>query len=543
MKIKTIFILLPLVIIISGCSMLGIYPTKKIVGKAPLEYQEGIYQTIEKAGKNKKELLKVLEHYQDDPQKLEAASFLIANMQDHQFVDVIIADSLDNEVVFDVLDFKNYHEIGDYLDSLETTRGELQWQVNKREKDPETISAELLITNIDLAVEAYRTLPWTNELGWKTFMEFVLPYRGSSEPLSDWRTFFWNEFASFRDSTEDHVELANIINKKCREMFTFKDVYYLHPTDQSLEEMLETGYGRCEDMTNFTIYATRANGLAVTSDYTPHWPDGSNNHAWNAIVLPGDKAIPFMGAEADPGDYSLGRKVAKVYRKLFFEEENSLRSKMGEEEKAPPWLSGNNFRDVTEQYTETKDVAIPDLDPEKKWVYLAVFNSNAWKAIHWAKIDSAGNTIFTRMGKDIAYLPMYYVEIDSSDSEKENSEDDEPEYELESAGNPFILSKEGRIENFDDQKLELREEIAQQVLLKKIAKNMEIEPETNYEYFVWEEGDWASLQDSLQVDTTAVGDSLLFKKYYPNSLYKLQDEEDNQEVRIFTIQNGEQMIW
>lgn len=37
-------------------------------------------------------------------------------------------------------------------------------------------------------------------------------------------------------------------------------------------------------MTNLAIFAMRANGLAVTSDYTPFWADSSNNHAWNAIL-------------------------------------------------------------------------------------------------------------------------------------------------------------------------------------------------------------------------------------------------------------------
>ncbi|MEA2104730.1 MAG: transglutaminase-like domain-containing protein [Candidatus Cloacimonadota bacterium] len=543
MKQKSIIIILMLAIIITGCSLVGIYPAKSIIEKTPVKYQKGISQTLEKAGKNKKELLKVLYHYQNNPQKLEAAAFLIANMQDHQFADVIIVDSLDNEIVFDVLDFENYHKIVDYLDSLETTQGELHWKVNERRKDAETISSELLIKHIDLAVTAYETLPWTHELGWKTFMEFVLPYRGSSEPLSDWRTYFWNEFSAFRDSTSDPITLANLINNKCREMFKFKDVYYLHPTDQSLEEMLETGYGRCEDMTNFTIYATRANGLAVTSDYTPHWPDGSNNHAWNAIILSEDKAIPFMGAEADPGEYSLGRKVAKVYRKLFFEEENSLGSKMGEGEKAPPWLSGKNYRDVTDQYTETTDVNIVKLESEKKWAYLAVFNSNKWKAIQWAEIDSSGNAVFTSMGKDIAYLPMYYVQIDSADSTKDKSDDDKPKYELKSAGNPFILTEAGSIEKFDDLELDLRPIIKDSIIIKKIAKNIKVKPEINYEFFIWENGNWNSLQDSIKVDTTAVGDSLIFDHYFQNSLYKLQDDEDNEEVRIFTIEERKQKIW
>ena len=77
-------------------------------------------------------------------------------------------------------------------------------------------------------------------------------------------------------------------------------------------------------MTNLTIYAMRANGLAVTSDYTPYWANSGNNHAWNAIVTPGGEVIPFMGAESNPGKYHLANKVAKVYRKTFGKQKANL---------------------------------------------------------------------------------------------------------------------------------------------------------------------------------------------------------------------------
>ena len=70
-------------------------------------------------------------------------------------------------------------------------------------------------------------------------------------------------------------------------------------------------------MTNVTIYAMRANGLAVTSDYTPYWANSGNNHAWNAILTGEGKVVPFMGAEANPGEYRLANKLAKVYRKTW----------------------------------------------------------------------------------------------------------------------------------------------------------------------------------------------------------------------------------
>ena len=522
--------------LLTSCSYLGYYNLKKITLNIPEQYRDKVINAIKSAKKNKGELKKVLFHYQNDPKKLEAASFLIAYMPDHCFADIILVDSLENEIKFNVLDFNNYREIHNYLDSLETEREqEFHWKLKERREDIETVTADFLISHIDTAFVAYETLPWTQQLGWQNFLEYVLPYRGSSEPISDWRTFFWNEFSSLRDSTGDPLKLACLINDRSKKMFTFKDVFYLHPTDQGLEEMLKNHFGRCEDMTNFTIYAMRANGLAVTSDYTPHWPDGTNNHAWNALIPPDGDVIPFMGCEANPGKYKLHRKIAKVYRKLFSEEKGSLASQLNEDEKAPPWLSGKNYRDVTDKYVETTDV-VQVLKPEEKWAYLAVFNSNEWKAIHWGKIDSTGKTVFTKMGRDIVYLPCYYEKVDSVKKKKEK-----PKYELNGAGSPFILTIEGMIEKLDNRPVVERVKDDAGFIADRIARRdkYKIQSDSTYSLYIWAENDWQCLADSV----VAPADSIIFDYNYPNSLYKLEDKDENPETRIFTIEARKQRIW
>lgn len=519
---------------LTACSVFHKYDSKNLIQNSPAKYRADIKETLEAAGDNQNELLQVLAHYQKEPQKLETASFLIANMQGHKFVEVGIFDSLDNQIKYNVLDYENYHQIVDFLDSVETEKGELKWDKVLEEKDAETISADLLIENIDLSCKAFNTLSWTKDLGWQTFLEFILPYRGSSEPLSHWRVYFWEKFSSLRDTISDPLTLAHKINQKCREMFTFKDVYYLHPTDQGLPEMLETGAGRCEDMTNFTIYAMRANGLGVTSDYTPHWPNSSNNHAWNAIILEKDKAIPFMGAEADPGKYSLGHPVAKVYRKLFFKEENTLAEKLKDDEKAPPWLGGKNFRDVTTSYTETADVAINSLNPQNYFAYLAVFNSNSWQAIDWAGIDSTGVAKFSDMGTGINYLPMYYLESDSL-----TDDEGKPKWELIPASNPILLSKEKKVHTFANDSLKFRDTFKNDFVLKEIPAGLKIESGKQFQVLVWTNNEWHTM-----LDTTAITDSLKLDRYYKNSLYKLQhDPEDDEKIKVFTIQKDSLLTW
>ena len=46
--------------------------------------QERIQYTLHQAGENSSELKKVLDHYQNQPEKLRAACFLVANMLTHR---------------------------------------------------------------------------------------------------------------------------------------------------------------------------------------------------------------------------------------------------------------------------------------------------------------------------------------------------------------------------------------------------------------------------------------------------------------------------
>ena len=46
--------------------------------------QERIQYTLHQAGENSSELKKVLDHYQNQPEKLKAARFLIANIPAHR---------------------------------------------------------------------------------------------------------------------------------------------------------------------------------------------------------------------------------------------------------------------------------------------------------------------------------------------------------------------------------------------------------------------------------------------------------------------------
>ncbi len=496
-------------------------------------YPPEVTVALDSAGDHREELERVLNHYVNsaDSLQLRAAYYLIANMEGHGYATYALRDTLGTDIPFNPLSYADYETLLSAFDSLDTQHCLLDFKKKEFLADLQAITADFLIKQIDYAFMAWREKPWARPLSFDQFCEYVLPYRGSEEPLELWRETFLEKYRGLESrmaDPADPLEAARLINEDLKSWFHFDPRYYFHPTDQGVTEMLRDCKGRCEDMTNLTIYALRANGLAVTSDYTPYWANSGNNHAWNALVLPSGKVIPFMGAEANPGEYQLSNKLAKVYRKTFSRQKGNIAFQVRSQEKIPPYLGGKSYRDVTADYVAVTDVTLgvkrstPDsLD----FAYLCVFNSGEWKAIQWGKIIE-GTAAFEDMGLGIAYLPAVYQD------EK-----------IVPAGDPFILRSDG-----SRQELSPAEQSTITVSLTSTTRREQavstdsightfLTAGKEYELFYWQEG-WQSLGKAVATDQP-----LVFAEVPAGCLYWLVETGSDKEERIFTIENGRQVWW
>ncbi len=497
-------------------------------------YPRDVLAALEQAGENRSELEAVLVHYSNpgDSLKLQAAYFLISNMEGHCYVTYVLQDSTGAEIPFNVLDYPDYPTMKKAVDELEEKYGELDFKRKQKLEDLETVTADFLIEQIDYAFRAWREKPWAQGINFDQFCRYILPYRGSNEPLEEWRKYFWDRYKGLEnrmDDPSDPLEAAAKINDDIKSWFKFDPRYYLHPTDQGFSEMLEKKMGRCEDMTNLTIYAMRANGLAVTSDYTPYWANSGNNHAWNSIVLPGGKVVPFMGAERNPGEYHLPYKLAKAYRKTFDKQKKNLIFQPRRQEEVPPWLRGKNYQDVTADYTDVADIVytfdreVPD---SVNVAYLCVFNSGEWGALDWGWIKGR-KALFTDVGTGIAYLPALWVNAD-----------------VLPFGSPFILDEDGGIHHLiPDPDHPVTVELVSNTRRKQEAstdgvKMTFLTSGTKYELFYWD-GDWRSLGCQ-----TAGEGPLVYEGVPSGALYWLLAEgSKGEEERIFTVEDGRQVWW
>lgn len=189
--------------------------------------------------------------------------------------------------------------------------------------------------------------------------------------------------------------------------------------------------GNCRDESSLIVHLARYMGIPSTVDFTPQWGNRSMKHEWSVLVNPDGRCTKFyMGTT--PGDTA---KTFTEYRrpKVFrhqFEIDRDILDDFSDVKDRPELFKVPTFTDVTDEYGETTDITceIPEPYRDRKLAYICVFDNEKWVIVHYGRIRH-GKVTFEKMGRDIAYITAMY--------------EDGRTIPL---GNPYILTKEGRIE-------------------------------------------------------------------------------------------------
>ncbi len=437
-----------------------------------LNYPDDIEEILNSAGKNRKELESVIAHYSKKPQdslKLEATYFIIRNLLGLETLDTT---SINNNIYYDVLDETlakanrkklNIFRVSTAIDSLNKVKVLTPTSSSaKYFKDLEVLDDKFLINNIDNAFLAWGRNPWSKKVSFNDFCEYILPYRCSEEyPQSDIRNYFISKYNSLLDSikkSNNSLSASKYVVEAIDSSFKdgtaiFKRYPYLHPTKFS--NLLKGRIGTCYDATIVKVTALRAFGIPSAIDQIPLWGNGGSNHFLNKtidrvndtakitnsyyqtstqhIISASSYDIPTKNEGSVPNlvQKHYIRTVPKVYRLCFGMQPNSLAS-IERYNNIPFYFSNNRLKDVTHEYLETSDISLKltKLMPSEKYAYLCVFDnqSESWKPIAWSSVSEHNNTKFVNMGKNIVYLPAYYIED-----------------EIVPAGSPFLLTENGSI--------------------------------------------------------------------------------------------------
>ena len=223
---------------------------------------------LQSAKNNRKELEKVLRHYQKNPAdslKYKAACFLIENMP---FYSYSTSKQLEN--------YKSYYAW------LKKSRGQTAKQVAdsvkkvygplgepEKKHDIREVDSAYLCNNIEWAFKVWREQPWGKNVSFETFCEYILPYRIEDETLEYWREMYYEKYNSLLDS----LRMSDVLDKEdpivaakyLRDRLLDKE-HYFTSTSPALMGHIGPRYvqyisGSCREATDFGIYLFRSLGI------------------------------------------------------------------------------------------------------------------------------------------------------------------------------------------------------------------------------------------------------------------------------------------
>lgn len=161
-------------------------------------------------------------------------------------------------------------------------------------RDKESLSAEFLISNLDLAFEARAEFPWAKAVPEEVFHNDVLPYAVFDETRDPWRADFLEKARPLVKDAKTASEAAQALN---REFFKLIKVHYntgRKAPNQSPKESMESGRATCTGLSIILVDACRAVGIPARAVGTPLWANERGNHTWVEIW---DGGWHFTGAD------------------------------------------------------------------------------------------------------------------------------------------------------------------------------------------------------------------------------------------------------
>ena len=262
------------------------------------------------------------------------------------------------------------------------------------------IKSEVLLDNIDYAYKASEEFAWAKGLPEDIFLNYVLPYRNSQEPIENFRPYFFEKLYPLVKDLNSAEQAAILVNRWVAERVKYKPT---QREDQGPFETLKGGYGRCEELVILYNDVLRSIGIPARNSWTPYWATQDDNHAWTEIWV--DSIWYYTGA-AEPSDKlnqawfdNAVKKASLVFSKPYGEPPSFEKKYFGER--------GEILVNSTDFYTQTGEFEIEVTKDGKQAkdiaVCLSVFNYGASRKIASIKTDEYGKA-FLSIGKGTYFI-------------------------------------------------------------------------------------------------------------------------------------------
>lgn len=405
-----------------------------------------IASVLDSAGSNRSELEAVLDHYKTkdiNPQKLQAAEFLIKNMPAHY--------SYAGDEIYEYYDYAAKIFANKSL-SPEQQRDSLLFITDLKYRDlpgqivsdAQIIKADYLIKNIDTSYDRWVNCDWASQITFDEYLEWLLPYKAIElQEMDAWRDTLLAHFGKgLEHPIKNDVEyntaigIADMLRNdaynglKRYGLYTRAGLPLLNAHLQATQT-----YGNIPDYALTAVLVMRSAGVPAVLDETPVGSRGTAAAKW--FVIMSDRGEELT-SEWDfstqiGGSFFPYERGPKVYRNTYAI--NPERWEYRQKAKYQyPFELGK--KDVTSKYFLTSDLSIPIekgilKHVKDKYVYIAsaVRNEeNPWQIVDFG-VMKHGKATFHDMGREVLY------QIQGYDGNK-----------LIPISEPFILHKDRSIE-------------------------------------------------------------------------------------------------
>ncbi|MDD4444145.1 MAG: hypothetical protein PHP81_03700 [Patescibacteria group bacterium] len=414
-----------------------------------------LHHALKLSGTNRPELEKVFNHYKDDTLKLKAARFLITNMygsfsQNKEILNLCAPFYEEYNALAKEYNYTMNADRGQKIDSLWNAFSTRNPQLRSLpfQLDLETISAKQLISEIDLAFSAWQENVYTKNCSFDEFCEYILPYRRVNGLVIDSaRTRFHDRHKRryFTQPGKDMIDEADSLLYQYRHI-TYSRSWGIQVPILNASTLECLRHGLCTNRCWYNSLLFSSLGMAIAIDFVPAWGNRYNDHSWNVLIKDGESFAfePFWDQDRwkykriynnKTFDYIYGRfRAPKIYRHTFKNYfDGPITDTRVDIEDIPPLFRNFKKKDVSHEYFDTANVSVPlsNLSENVYYAYLCVWSANGWRPVQWGRIKK-NKAVFKGMGKDIVYLPCYYINKS-----------------LNPAGEPFLLNESGEIEYFN----------------------------------------------------------------------------------------------
>ena len=379
----------------------------------PLE-QKAVDLALIKAGKNRIELEKAISYFKkaNNPLKLRAVYFLIANMDIHSSATYGWVDNKGNNIPYDELSYPTVSAAKKALELLKMRHPGMH-VVAEEIPDIGSIKADLLIQPVNDSFSAWRSSP-AKDIPFEEYCEYILPYRVSVEPIEPWVEAYRQRFSWLGKSinTQGLQKGLSALSVDVSGWFTVASAEQVRkePLPRlGAMQLLFRKLGPCEDVADLSAFIFRSQGIPVALDVVPYWATSTGSHFSTTVFFPQMHPNQFDLSRANALGSAVPREPSKVLRITYSRQPNTLASFVKPNDIPEGFMRTENYKDVTQEYWKTSDVSCP-LFPSagnKQVAYACVFNGLKWRPTWWSRIGE-NSAIFGNMSKGVVYLPVLY---------------------------------------------------------------------------------------------------------------------------------------